>query len=563
MPYIDEDVASVKKLSYNQVDFSGGMNLFSDDTNIGETEYREAFNVRNRTKTLKPVTQIIELTTAPVGLKQGIYGFDSFYVLFIAGKAYFQIIGTTTWINIVGFQMSATANVIYAEAVPASTFNLHRSLQVAGNSQGTALNTGITINPTITATLLPAGLVCQDGINQPWLILPDKSSRVLQTYSQWTLDNREYVPIGTQMRFVGGILFISSPDGTQLFRSVEGRPIDFGVNIDINGLISGDASTVSYAVNYNPMTCLAAMNSGQLFVGTTLGCFPVTIDYTSLIFGEPTFDNNQGIYSGVVNQFSFQEILGDYAFVDYTGMRSFNAVQSENNEGRNDIFSVKISNMLARIVQSSIQSCSTVFDNYALFSVNTIYGYGILVYDTLNKVWASFDPTPEPIIGLATTSVNTSPRVFGISATKVYELYSTTSPVCIPFVRLKSITTGDLTQELKTKDFRAVFFRSNGIANANVTEYMDEQRGDTITQPLTDSTGGVRYSANYPVYFDSAKAINNLVFDFSANCNLGFKLGALVSWENSAELVQFQIDAEVERKQASTQQQESSYASGN
>lgn len=548
-----------------QVDFSGGMNLYLDDSKISPNEYREAFNVRNRTGGLTPVTQAVELSTAPSGLKQGIYGFDTFFVLFVMGKAYYQIVGTTTWVRISQFQMSTTAPIIYTQAVPASSINSKRVLQTASNFLGTGLNPAINLsNTSINGT--PAGLVCQDGINQPWIILSDKSARLLQTYDEWELEQsatslgREYVPIGKQMTIIDGILLLASPDGKQLYRSVSGRPVDFVVNIDINGNKGGNASTVSYAASYNPMTCLRALNSGQIFIGTTYGNYVVTLDYNNKIFGEPKFLNNSPLESEVTNHFSFLDILGDYAFVGYSGMRSFNAVLQLKNEARNSVFSLRIARMFEGIVQSGTQTCAVLSDNYALFSVHTIYGYGILAYDTIKQNWNSFDITPQAIKMLAITNIQTSPRVFGISEDKVYELYSVDQPKARPFVRFGSIISGSLKRELKTSGFRAAFSHSNTVSTAKVTEVMDERRGASITLTLIKDSGGLNYSVDYPAYWNSKKRVNNLYFDFGMKSSQGYKLGAFLTWGNDAQLLQFQTDAEVQNCIVPQQQQDYSYA---
>lgn len=547
-------------LSFIQNDFSGGMNLFDDDTKIGDTEYREAFYVKNRKKTLIPATQP-DLLTAPSGLKQGIYGFDTFFVLFVAGKAYYQTLGTTTWIRLSGFQMSTTEPFIYVAAVPASNINYGRALATAGNFQGTALNTGIFLNQTVTINGLPAGLVCQDGVNQPWIIFADKSSRILQTYDEWTLDEREYVPIGKQMIFFDGILFVAAPDGKQLFRSVEGRPIDFVVNIDIAGNKGGDASTVSYAVSYNPITCLSGMNSGQLFIGTTFGCYPVNIDYTNLIFGEPTFTNTGPILAGCVNQSSFADILGDYAIVDYSSILSFNAVQTLKNEGRNSIFSLKIYDFISGIVQDSNQVCCQIFNNYLYVSLKTTYGYGLLVFDTLVQTWVSFDITPEPIIMLAATGNQNSPRLFGISTANVYELYPVTGAYEISTVVTGAAVSSDCRKELRTKGFRAVLKDSSFDSEATITEISDGKKGKQVTQDLQDTTGGLDYEVDYPAYWNSESQVDNLYFNMENSKNTGWKLAGIISWENDAVLTQVQIDAELATAKVSSKQQTKAYAS--
>src|ERR1044071_7680228 len=107
------------------------------------------------------------------------------------------------------------------------------------------------------------------------------------------------------MAYLNGILFIVSPDRKRLYRSVSGRPLDFVVNVTQSGDKGGNAETVSYAVSQEDITCLTPLNSGELFVGTIDGCFPLQLNYDSTIFQEPTFINKDGLSAGVINQWSF------------------------------------------------------------------------------------------------------------------------------------------------------------------------------------------------------------------------------------------------------------------
>ena len=72
-------------------------------------------------------------------------------------------------------------------------------------------------------------------------------------------------------------------------------------------------------------------------------------------------------------------------------MRSFNAVMQSKNEGRNSIFSLKVARLFKDVVQDTRKCAAIVFDDYALFACNTIFGHGILVFDTLTKQFVSFD----------------------------------------------------------------------------------------------------------------------------------------------------------------------------
>src|SRR6266496_3876628 len=308
-----------------QNDFSGGLNLFTHDAALNPNEYGLAFNVLNRTTALEAIKDDLEDIHAPIGKKQGLFAFDKYLVLFNAGLCYYRNVDDEAWTQINDIYVDSSVDYIFAQAVPASTFNFKRVLSIPDQIDGTSTNTNVTVQP-IEINTLNAGLVVQDGVNQPWFITPYAVASRLNRYSQWTLENRSYVPIMRQMAYINGILFGISPDKKKLYRSVSGRPLDFVVNIDINGNKGGDADTVSYAVSYDDINCIRPLNSGELLVATGRTCFPIELNYNKTIFQEPTFLNQKPISAGVVNQESFIDILGDYAFIDFDGLRSFNAL---------------------------------------------------------------------------------------------------------------------------------------------------------------------------------------------------------------------------------------------
>src|SRR6185295_15896141 len=384
-------------MTFNQNSFAGGLNLLSDDTRLQPNEYRLGFNLRNRFDTLVPNLTTVQDQNAPVGIKQGLFAISlNVLILFCAGKAYYRLTTQTVWTQIAGFQMSTTAYRLFAEIVPASTLNLNRFLVTPGITSSNSPLKDVVQTSNVTVNGTPACMIVQDGSNQPWIIYIDPLSglplsRVSQNYADWTMLNREYIPIGTQMAYFSGKLYVVSPDGHTILSSVTGRPMDFVINIDINGDKGGDAYTTSYSVSFDPISCMIAVNSAALFVSTQRSSFSVTPNLDITFFGEPTFNSQLLFEAGCVNQFSFIDILGDYAFIDHEGLRSFNAIVQEKNEGRNSIFSLKITRAFKNILQSGDFNCAISFDNYGLFSVNTIYGKCLVIYDYLAKVFVGMD----------------------------------------------------------------------------------------------------------------------------------------------------------------------------
>ena len=386
-----------------------------DDSRIGQDEYQLGLNVRNRFGDLRPIRRPLEVATGfPANVPlQGIYSVGDFLILVQGGDAKYRHRlqsgppleqWTHLWNASINssMQLDPAVDTIYFQSVPSS------SRGFAYKSTGTT--SGVTVDTSATPpTRTSAGIVVQDGINQPNLIEFKSSGssafvtvRKCRTYAEHntTIDGvveREYVPIGKQMMYFNGKLYVVSPDGTIIYHSVSGRPLDFVIAINTDGdKISvdedvGGAAAISYSVSYDPITCIAPLNTNSFFVGTSSASYAVTPDNSRLLFGEPMFTKKYLFGTLAVNQFSFIDVLGDFAFVDSDGLRSFNAVQQLRNEGRNSAFSMSVAKLFDNIVQDKTLSAAISFDNYGLFSMRTIYGNVVVVYDTMSKKFVSID----------------------------------------------------------------------------------------------------------------------------------------------------------------------------
>jgi hypothetical protein len=521
---------------FTQTSFIGGMNLLADNTKLGPNQYGLAFNIRNRFDVLSPVKASTQDTAAPSGKKQGLYSVGDYLVLFSGGKAYYRKYSATSWTSIANFQMSTTVDYIYTCLVPASVMNLTRKLPSASNTVG---NVNV-VNSATTAT--PAALVCQDGVNQPWLIFIDPntsivSARVSQTYAQWSMAYKEYVPIGTLMTYLDGRLYIIGTDQVSIYASVTGRPLDFVVNIDINGNKGGDATTVSYSVGYLPITHMSNLDNTSLFLGTLTDCHSVIPDKSNRVFGEPTYIHRSLFLAGVTNQFSAMDVLGDKVFLDPEGLRSFNAILQERNEGRNNVFSLNISKAFSNLVQGSLTCCAE-FDNYAIFSINTIYGPVLAIYDEKSEVFVGFDtPTDYGIKMLAQVGTQVS-KLYGITTdNKVFELYSSSSYLTSS-VRTRSFTLESPRQEMKNINLRLVCNLNTTPGNVTVIGYNNDRRreatlGGTEVRSLPACNPGVLYPAYFPVLFDSQDTVRNLMFNQIAG-GQGWKASFQIQWTGGA-----------------------------
>jgi hypothetical protein len=512
---------------FRQEDFSGGMNIFDHDAALASSQYGLAYNVRNRKNGLSGIRGKVEVTDIPDGLKQGLYAFDNLLICFVNGAAYYKNIFTGgAWTQIEDFVMSPASTFIYAEAVPASDNNYERKLETDSQINGTAESPGI-LNTRLRFSDTPACLSCGDGVSPEMLIFNDGTCRAAQTYSQWSKEKtdenygREYVPVMKQRKYVDGILVGVAPDGKTLYRSVTGRPLDFVVNVNTTGDKGGDADTTSYKPVYEPITCLEVLNSQKLIVGTRRRCYPIGINREKTIFGEPTFTNNESFAAGIVNQHSFVSVLrsdgyADYLFVDYDGMRTFNAAAQDQNEGRNLNFSRYISTAFSTL-QDADECAAIVFDNYSMFSVKTVYGNLVAVFDNIRQQWVGFDDDEITIKQFAVANQSTAPQLYAITEDKLYQLQA--GDYLESSVKLRAANRGTARAQLKLEDAYVVMRGSAEADEVEVASVVDDVENTTIRANVT------------------ADLVDALRFNFVGRSKLGWKVQPQLTWSDGSDVL--------------------------
>lgn len=525
-------------MDFTQKSFLGGLNRLVDPTRIDQNQYPFLKNGRSRYDVITPIRKpkrIIE--GLPSGKIQGIYTSGSLVLAFVAGSAYFKDYGLTgtNFAQITGFGMSGAVDTIYAELIPATTVLGKRTPK-----DSTDITAGVKI--TGEGAAIPRCVICQDGVNQSQIILLDGTARVTQNYDQWTTDAREYVPIGRQMLYYSGVLYIVSPDGFQIFRSVTGRPLDFIVAIDQNGnkLPSGGslAENTSHKVSFDPITCIKALPTfdGSFFVSTVNNSFMVTPLVDSTIFGEPTFRNVYLFNTGALNQFSVVDILGDSALVDYTGMKSFNAVLQLQNEGRNAPFSSKVHSLFSGIIQEN--PCAVEFDNYALFSLKTIYGDAIVLYDTINGCYVGLDQFSgiSSIKKMVTVKTAlTRKLLFVTTDDKLYEAYSEEEDLETCGIYIGEFCTANPKVELKPQLLKAVFINAQEDGTVYVTPYVDRLRETRFSAFISQSVPQNQIPMEPPFGVATSDTDKTLAYDLG-RCRQGWKFGFFLEWNFNASL---------------------------
>lgn len=567
---------------FTQQSFIGGMNLLLDDTRIANksrwsynqdlsnNQYRLAFDGRNRYDIIDSVPLPIVDTTIPNGIKQEMVTFGEYVIVFVAGKAWYRLYNEFQWSPIDSFSMNAEASRYWTVAVPVSTTNYGRlAVQtlnysiVAGvvtpTSQTTSALNGILQSQTVAASFggNAPGLLVQDGINQPQFIylnnLGYPTARITQNYDQWNAiygaspsnygqlltDAREYVPIGTYMAWTAdGILYIAGLDGSSIYRSVSGRPLDFVINVNPDGSKGGDATTTSYSVGVGPISCLRPLSTGGLFVSALNSNFSVTLNRTPnapTLWGEYQLIRTYLFEATCLSDRCIFDSLGDTKFIDLTGVRSFNAIQQTQNEGRNSVFTATIASAFEGIVQDI--AAATLFNNYELYGVNTVFGPAIAVYDTINSSWCAFDTLQtggKKIKQLAKIEIGVE-ALFAITEDdQIIQLYASSNDGQ-PTIRMPAMCSQDPRVELKVGNIRCILTNLTSNYSVTCSLFVNNRFVESQTQKFTYVPPPTGYQG-VPVGPDVGSQTNNILFSFP-NSTQGWKAFAVLTWSGGGSLV--------------------------
>lgn len=549
--------------------FNGGLNTIGLDTKIQDNAYVWAINARPRFSYVKPINKHKLIDKPYGGVKvQGCIGVGDVLFVFIDGQAYLRVEGQDEWSIVPFFSLSPNADKFWACAVPASSMNYARKLDASQNAKDE-----IIVVPDFKVAGTPSCIVVQDGINQPQIIeiqvdTQNNTStfiaRDAKTYNEWSNtsigdNSREYVPIGKQMLYVNDILFIVSRDAKTVYRSVTGRPLDFVISVDIYGNkapleADGGASRLSFAFDYDNITGIFPVNIPNSFAyATARNVRIITIDYTRMLFSEPTFYVSAQIEAGVVNENSFIDILGDYAFIDKEGIISFNAVEQLQSNGRNSVFSLNVSKVLEG--KKQFRSCCFHVDNYAIFNVDSVWGNVMLVYDMLLENWVSVDITDViRIKDVAYTETTEQSKVYCVTRyNEIFELFGKTDEVYLCQIRTKAHIPEQSNIEQKSAFFRPVFVGGATNAQATVIEFVDDVISQRIDQDLNYSISSIEYPVRPPVIPHTIKQIDNPQYTLTGGLT-GKKIHFIVQWQSSARLFEYQFRSTEQQKNTSVVQ---------
>lgn len=582
---------------FTQTSFNGGINLLAKDTGLSDNQYRIGYNVRTRFDVCSPVFSSVEDLYAPGGNKQAVVTFGNYIILFVAGEAYFRLKSNNGWNPIEGFSMDANAPRYWTVVIPLATTNYGRLAgrnvtgtttvaDVTTNNYGSVnANLPITqLNLNLTAATFGniPGLLVQDGKNQPQFIYLDPNGnvqcRTTQTYAEWSFpldpitlqltgpDKREYVPVGTFMEWFDGILYIVDVNYNFINRSVSGRSLDFVVNVDEFGQKGGDATTTNFSVGVSGITAMRQMPNNSLFIAAGgLARFYVTLDKSNVankVFGEWTFVITPLLNASCITDRGIIDIVNDTLSISSNGLRSFGAIDEQKNEGRNSIFSLSIQSLFTDIFQSARVNtnspngwCSAItFDDYAIFSVKTIYGYSLVVYDTINKCYVSIDSTQvgdHAVKQFAAITIGELSLYAITDDDKLYQLFGAETYETAT-VRTMSFEDKAPRNELKPINVRAIFENITQDLSITCSLFVNNKFSGTQTQSF-NYVASLAY-AGIQVGNDVGTQTNNILFSFP-NSIQGWKTFAVISWTGGASLTCVGIDTLTQTPMQPTQTQ--------
>lgn len=543
------------KLTIIRADFSGGMNYsLGDSSKLESSEYVFLSNGRSRNGRIVPVKSPVRLELPVAGLVQGIYGAGDFLLVFVSGEAYYKRTTDSYFTKVKTLRLSSTAARIWAEVVPASTINRSRLLTASENEAA-----GVKFSGFVPGT--PAGVVVSDGTNRPWVIFATGEARPLATYDEWDVNGtREYVPTGiTNLVWANGRLY--GLVNNAVVGSVTGRPTDFVVNIDAAGdkpasEEEGGAESLGHRADFSTALSLSRTNVGSLLLATASSVYVLTPDFDNTLFGEHTFTQQQVSNVGVASPLSGISLEDDFAYVDLQGPKVLREVSYTKDAPAEAGFASKLAGLFEGVTQSD--TAAVVFNTYAYFLVQTIFGSALAVWDILNKRWTSVDQyqgISSPKF-LATAGGGGQTKLYIATASEVWECFASSSNYetlrFYPFDQTYlSSEDGSLDHDIKPTEATLFFSAAYEPGTVSVIPYSSEQGGAPVTIAVSSTTQD-QVSMPFARSFSSIPPRLTVPLPNSIS---GWRLGLELRWAFNVELSYVALTSKAIQRQVSIAQQ--------
>ncbi len=518
---------------FKQISFLSGLNRELDEAKAPDDSYPVLVNGRVRTNVIKPTKKHKKLA-GPDGNYQSLYANGRFLLLFVSGKAYYADITQSPSINFLPvpnfIQFNDNVPRIYAELVSYQSNKFNRT--------GTPNTTELIFNGSIGS--FPQAIFCWDGTDaRPQAILPNPTAVVLGDYNSWTTTNPEYVPSGCLPAIQGNKLFLVSTDRQRIYSSVSGRFRDFVINITPTGDKAGDAETTAIAPTYNEITSLRPVNSGQLLVSTLQATYAVTLDYTNLIFAEPYLVPVPLYAAGAINELSFVDLNGDTTFITQSGIQSFNAVAQMLRESNNTPFGSKIRGLLNN---PQVDTCAVYYDDYALYAMSSIYGYGAFVYDVTREQFASLDLSFGRVKMFANTRIAGAEQLFYITHdNEIYQAFASDE------VNSTRVYFGDWTPNTVDQNFLVdmvdiAFAHVRTSGQVKLTLVTNHRQVGSVV--INVDVEGYSNEAPISIPFQDVDNVRTVGWQFS-NKQRGWRFGVLVEWNFEGDLTDVTVEGSI------------------
>lgn len=508
---------------FKLTDFSGGISAEYDSGKRPVGTLPAIFNARVRRNTVYPIRKHV-IYSGPSGNYQGLYAAGQYLVLVGDGSVW----TADTTANPMVFTLRAggvfNANVeyVYGCTLPEGTSQLAFDGSTATDNK----------QVVVSATPSPRGLLLMDGISRPGLLLENGVFRNAASYAEWSLTVPEYVPIGVNPVISGTKLFMLSSDRKKIYHSVSGRVLDFVVNRSATGA-GGDADTTSKSISYDAITALLPGVQGGLVACTPFATYNVYADFDNTMFGEPMLRESVLFPVGAVNHVSFAHLGGDLAVITQGGLTSFNLLQSTTIEQRDNPLSAPIFETLTWVQD---KPAAITVDNYVYFSLDTVYGKGVYVYDLVRKKFVSFDLEFGWVKMFASVRYGNTNRLFYITwNNEIKEVGVTGSPATA------RVYVGDFQAENqhRLQAVRAQFQCYGESGNCRIAVCADGKPQEVELRTIPAGLGtqtppvGLPYPGMYTPYTTIVKPLSR---------NISEKSGVLLEWNAEAELVSVGIE---------------------
>lgn len=444
-----------------------------DPTKTPSTSYRLGINVRARKNVIQGAYKPTKYNS-PNAKHQALFVSDDKLMLVAGGELFVLTNNVFTRVDTFNI-MDSDVDYIYHSNVPAPT-----NFFVKGEYKSTIATT-------------PECTVLQDGINTPRLVLSNLYTRLARTYSEWSFNSPEYIPVGKQMAFSGNVLYIVSVDGKRIYQSVAGRPLDFTLNIDNDGNKRGDADTSYLAVSAAKIHTLVGAQNGGVIAFSNYKTYSLTpVQGVSTIYGQDYLQPAELFPVGAVNHTSFTQANGETLFVSSRGINRFNEVQQTKLESNLSPFGAPIVDYIVRPITRI--ACAAL-DDYTFFGLQTVFGDGVLVYDNQLQAFVGIDLVGA-VKEFAVLQDNGAPRLFYITHTNElfeYNLFAGEKMDFGVYVGefVPYSSDGDIgypLKQLRPTSVEVALSSINTEGNLTVEVFVDKQTRSTVTKPVRLAT---------------------------------------------------------------------------